>query len=99
MVLEWDVGADLQCASSVCAKQPSGKGRVMPKPLVDSEGAVRELDEAFFSRAKRGRPSLPDGTRKRHVNLMLDPDVAVELQQKDNSSAFVNALLRRKLGL
>jgi len=37
--------------------------------------------------------------KKRRVNLMLDPDVAAELQERENSSAFVNALLREKLGL
>jgi hypothetical protein len=30
---------------------------------------------------------------------MLDPDVAARLREVDNSSAFVNGLLREKLGM
>ena len=71
----------------------------MRKPLIDDDGEVGELDDEFFARAKRGRPALLDAEKKRRVNLMLDPDVAAKLQQKDNSSAFVNALLRETLGL
>ena len=71
----------------------------MRKPLINDDGEVGELDEEFFARAKRGRPALLDSEKKRRVNLMLDPDVVAKLQQKDNSSAFVNALLREKLGL
>lgn len=71
----------------------------MTKPLIDRDGEVSDLGDAFFARAKRGRPALPPAAKKRRVNLMLDPDVAAELQERENSSAFVNALLREKLGL
>jgi len=71
----------------------------MQKPYTNLEGDVRELDKDFFSRAKRGRPVLPEATKKRRVNLMLDPDVVTHLQEISNSSAFVNGLLREKLGL
>ena len=71
----------------------------MPKPLVSPDGEVRELDRDFFARAKRGRPQLPQAVKKRRVNLMLDPDVAERLQGVGNSSAFVNSLLRERLGI
>jgi len=71
----------------------------MPKPFVSPEGEVRELDQDFFARAKRGRPSLPEAAKKRRVNLMLDPEVAVRLQALGNASAFVNSVLREKLDL
>lgn len=71
----------------------------MKKSLIDADGEVQELSDDFFERAKRGRPPLPDGFKKRRVNLMLDPDVVKELQRRDNASAFVNALLRQKLRL
>jgi uncharacterized protein (DUF4415 family) len=71
----------------------------MQKPYTNLEGEVRELDKDFFTRAKRGRPALPESTKKRRVNLMLDPDVVTHLQEISNSSAFVNGLLREKLGL
>ena len=71
----------------------------MPKPFVSPEGEVRELDQDFFARAKRGRPSLPEAAKKRRVNLMLDPEVAVRLKALGNASAFVNSVLREKLDL
>jgi hypothetical protein len=71
----------------------------MPKPFTSSDGEVRALDDDFFASAKRGRPALPAALRKRRVNLMLDPDVASRLQDIENSSAFVNGLLREKLGM
>ena len=70
----------------------------MPKPFVSPDGEVGELDQEFFSRARRGRPPLPDAAKKRRVNLMLDPDIATRLQAIENSSAFVNNLLRERLG-
>jgi hypothetical protein len=71
----------------------------MPKPYTTPDGEVRELTGDFFASAKRGRPALPEALRKRRVNLMLDPDVAARLHDIDNSSAFVNGLLREKLGM
>jgi uncharacterized protein (DUF4415 family) len=71
----------------------------MKKPYIGEEGEVRELDADFFERARRGRPALPEEAKKRRVNLMLDPDVVERLQATPNISAFVNSLLREKLGL
>ena len=42
---------------------------------------------------------MPEALKKRRVNLMLDPDVADRLQDEANASAFVNNLLRDKLGM
>lgn len=71
----------------------------MQKPYIGPDGEVRELDQEFFTRAKRGRPQLPEALKKRRVNLMLDPDVATRILSLDNSSAFVNGLLRKVLGI
>jgi hypothetical protein len=71
----------------------------MKKPYIAHDGEARELDRAFFAHAKRGRPPMPEATKKRRVNLMLDPDVADRLQDEANASAFVNSLLRDKLGM
>jgi hypothetical protein len=71
----------------------------MQKPFTAPDGEVRELDETFFARARRGRPPLPDAAKKRRVNFMLDPDIAARLHDFENSSAFVNGLLREKLGM
>jgi uncharacterized protein (DUF4415 family) len=68
----------------------------MRKPYVKPDGEVRELDQEFFAKARRGRPSLPDGVKKRRVNIMLDPDVADRLKAIPNASAFVNDILRKK---
>ena len=69
------------------------------KPLIDSAGEVRELDDHFFENAKRGRPPLPQNERKKRVNLMLDPDVIARLREDGDMSARVNKLLRKDLGL
>jgi hypothetical protein len=71
----------------------------MQRPYIGPDGEVGELDQNFFARAKRGRPQLPESVKKRRVNLMLDPDVATRLLTLDNSSAFVNGLLRKSLGI
>lgn len=71
----------------------------MRKPYIRPDGEVRELDQNFFASAKRGRPQMPEALKKRRVNLMLDPDVAMRLLSLDNSSAYVNGLLRKVLGI
>lgn len=70
-----------------------------PKPYIDKNGEVRDLDEHFFTTAKRGRPPMPDARRKRRVNLMLDPDVVEKLKAKGNMSAAANNALREALGI
>lgn len=70
------------------------------KPLIGKDGEVRELEEQDLKRARRGRPSLPDGVRKQRVSLMMDPDVHAALKSKGvNISERVNTLLREDLGL
>jgi hypothetical protein len=69
----------------------------MRKPYSNPDGEVRELDDAFFARATRGRPPMPAEARKRRVNIMLDPDVAERLKTLPNASAYVNDLLRKQL--
>ena len=71
----------------------------MAKPLIGPDGEVGPLDEAFFRRARRGRPAIPPADRKLRVNVMLDPDVAARLREVENASALVNSLLREKLGV
>lgn len=56
-----------------------------------------ELDDAWFAKARRGRPTLPSQERRQRVNLMLDPDIAERLRASKNMSALVNQLLRTHL--
>lgn len=71
-----------------------------PKPLVDADGEVSELGEAFFERARPGRPALPVGKKRERVNLMLDPELRAAAKARGlNLSERVNALLRKDLGL
>jgi hypothetical protein len=65
--------------------------------LIDDDGEVRELGDAFFARAKRGRPPMLPGERKVRMNLMIDADVARGLQDVENKSAFVSAAVRKAL--
>lgn len=69
------------------------------KPYIDDDGEVRDLDDNFFANATRGRPPMPEGQKKKRVNLMLDPDVIEALKKEGNMSASVNQMLRGKLGL
>ena len=68
------------------------------EPLIGKDGEVRELDDAFFVAAKRGRPPMPDAARKVRMNLMIDPEIAAALDRVDNKSAFVNEALRKAFG-
>ena len=71
-----------------------------PRPYIDEDGEVRELDEHFFRHARRGRPPLPPEARKKRVQLMLDPDVVEKLREGGRGvSTRVNAILRKELGL
>ena len=69
------------------------------QPFIFSDGKVRELDEHFFAKAKRGRPALPEAQRKRRVNLMLDEDVIAGLKAKGSMSVEANSALREALDL
>ncbi len=78
------------------------------------EGAVAELDEAWFAEARptaempevlailkrHGRPPLPADQRKRRVTLHLDPDVLERLKEGGKGwQTRANAVLRKGLGL
>lgn len=69
------------------------------KPYIDRGGEVRELDEHFFAKAKRGRPALLEGERKKRVNLMLAPDVIAALKARGPMSTELDKILREALGL
>ncbi|UXU73678.1 MULTISPECIES: hypothetical protein [unclassified Paracoccus (in: a-proteobacteria)] len=66
--------------------------------LIGKDGEVRELDDTFFATAKRGRPAMPAAERKVRMNLMIEPEIAAQLDKLDNKSAFVNEVLRKALG-
>jgi len=72
---------------------------VEPKPYIDDDGEVRELDEEFFSRAKRGRPPMLPEERKRRVDLTLSPSVINALKERGNMSAAADKILREALGV
>jgi len=69
------------------------------KPYIGEDGEVRELDEHFFTNAKRGRPPMPSELRKRRVNLMLAPDVIEALKARGAMSTEADKILREALGL
>ena len=64
------------------------------KPYIDDDGEVRELDDAFFAKATRGRPPMKPSERKVRMNFMIDPDVAAALEGRANKSELVNKALR-----
>lgn len=69
------------------------------KSYISPEGDALDLDEGFFREATRGRPPLPEGARKRRVQLLLDPDIVEKLKDRGNMSGTANDLLRQALGL
>lgn len=69
------------------------------KSQVDADGDAVELGDAFFSTAKRGRPTLHPSQRKQRLNVMFDPEVADRLRADGDISARVNEAMRRELGL
>ena len=65
------------------------------EPYIGTDGEVRDLDDTFFAKARRGRPPMLPAERKVRMNLMIDPDLARELDQLVNKSAFVNDAIRK----
>lgn len=47
----------------------------MNKSMIDDKGEVLELDDAFFKRARRGRPAMLEEERKSRVTMFLDKDI------------------------
>lgn len=47
----------------------------MPKQLIDDNGDAPELGDEFFAKARRGRPPMPEDSKKQRVTLYLDPEV------------------------
>lgn len=66
---------------------------------INRKGDVAELDDAFFAKARRGRPSLRPEQSKQQVSIMLDLDVVERLRTIGDISAQVNEALRKELGL
>lgn len=67
---------------------------------LDADGEVKELDDAFFEKAKRGRPFMPEEAKKKRVTMMLDPDILAKLKADGKGwQTRANALLRKGLGL
>lgn len=50
-----------------------------------------------FAKAKRGRPPMLPAERRVRMNLMIEPDLARELDRLGNKSAFVNEAIRKAL--
>lgn len=72
----------------------------MKKPLIEADGEVGELPDAFFAKAVRGRPPMPAADRKQRVHVMLDPDVIARLKAGGKGwQTRLNATLREALGL
>ena len=70
------------------------------EPYSDADGEVRELDEAFFATARRGRPPLPSEQKKQQVTMLLDPDVLDHFKKSGRGwQTRINAALRRAAGL
>jgi len=71
-----------------------------PKSLISRDGEVRELDDAFFKTAKRGRPPMPPELRKKRVDMMLDPDVLEYFKSSGKGwQTRINEALREAAGL
>ena len=70
------------------------------KSYISPDGDALELDEAWFRRARRGRPPMLPSKRKRQVTINLDPDV-VEAAKAGGAGwqTRINAALRRHFGL
>ena len=69
------------------------------EPYIGEDGEVRELDDAWFKQAKRGRPPILEKLRKRRVNLMLSPDVIEALKARGAMSTEADKIFREALGL
>jgi uncharacterized protein (DUF4415 family) len=56
------------------------------------------MDDLKF--ARRGRPALPEETRKKRVSIMLDPEIIERLKSEGKGwQTRANALLRKALAL
>lgn len=76
------------------------KSKNIRQPYIGDDGEVRELDDAFFARAVRGRPKLPSEIRKKQVSILLDPDVIAHFKKQGRGwQTRVNAALRKVAGL
>jgi len=70
------------------------------KPYIGEDGEVRELDDAFFAKAVRGRPKLPSELRKQRISILLDPDVITHFKNEGRGwQTRINAALRKVAGL
>jgi len=67
---------------------------------IDEDGEVRELDDAWFAKAIRGRPNLPSELRKQRVSILLDTDVITHFKSEGRGWQIrINAALRKAAGL
>ena len=70
------------------------------KSYIDEDGEVRELDDAWFAKAIRGRPNLPSELRKQRVSILLDTDVITHFKSEGRGwQTRINAALRKAAGL
>jgi len=72
-----------------------------PKSYIVEHGDAVELDEPFFSKARRGRPRLSANERKQQVTVRIDMDVIEALKKPDPKGwqTRLNAVLRSALKL
>ena len=70
------------------------------KSYIDENGEVRELDDAWFAKAVRGRPNLPSELRKQRVSILLDTDVITHFKNEGHDwQARINDALKKVAGL
>jgi uncharacterized protein (DUF4415 family) len=71
----------------------------MNKPFINNDGEAPELGDVFFKKARRGRPTLPESSKKQRVTLYLDPDL-LEFFKRDGKGwqTRINAALQEFKG-
>lgn len=91
-----------RAGSSASARPTPGKGQGMSeaKSYISPEGDALELDDAWFRKARRGRPPMLPSRKKVKVTIGLDPDVVAAAKAEGAGwQTRINATLRRHFGL
>lgn len=69
-----------------------------PQPLIDDNGEVRELTDADFVGASRGRPPMPEEQKKERVTMYLDKEILLHFREGGKGwQTRVNEKLREVL--
>lgn len=84
-------------SKNLAAMSDDEDARLTAAAIADTDNPP--LGQSFFKNARRGRPALPKGEKKKSITIRLDPDVVAHFKAGGKGwQSEMNAVLKKAIG-